>query len=66
MTDRADLQTLIDQWYREANATERELFTIRRYCPEGPRYGIAAVRACADQLAAWLASQGPSKGAYYE
>ncbi len=44
------VEALEAEWRRSADATEAELLTIRKDHPEGPRYGISAVRACADAL----------------
>lgn len=63
MSEPAALASLLAQlpqkWRKSADDTEAELLTIRREHPEGPRYGIAAVRACADELDTLLAARGP-------
>ena len=59
----AQLAALIAQWRRSADVVEGELQTIRRNHPEGPRYGIAAVRQCADELEALVHGVQPSPDA---
>jgi hypothetical protein len=50
------LETLIAKWRRSADLTEAEIASgLRAKHSEGPRYGIATVRQCADDLEAALA-----------
>lgn len=53
---RARITALRDEWERSADSVEREIDPggIRAKYPEGPRYGIAAVRSCAEAIAALL------------
>lgn len=44
------LRTIIAKWRRSCELTRAEMLTIRRDHQEGPRYGIAAVEGCADDL----------------
>ena len=52
------LGELIKKWREGCEATRREMLPggIREKHQEGPRYGIAAVESCADELEALLAS----------
>ncbi len=54
----AQLLDLVVKWRTECTMTRAELGPggIREYHQEGPRYGIAAVEACADELDALLTS----------
>ena len=49
---RRSLEALIAKWRRSCELTRVELLTIRKNNQEGPRYGIAAVESCADELEA--------------
>jgi hypothetical protein len=52
------LRALIAKWRQSCDAVRREMVPggIREKYPEGPRYGIAAVESCADELEALLAA----------
>ncbi len=56
---RPRLEQIIQGWRKSADGVERELSTIRKDHPEGPRYGIEAVRHCADDIEAALAGRAP-------
>lgn len=52
----ARLLALVEEWRRQCEVTRAEMRPsgIREHHQEGPRYGIAAVEQCADDLAALL------------
>jgi hypothetical protein len=57
------LRALIARWRKDCEHVRAEFQTIRKDHQEGPRYGIAAVEQCADELEAALSVSPPPQPA---